>query len=154
MDERLREAGLKAPAAPARERRILLIVGAVAVGIFLLAVFLPMMLRRPGSAPGDEIRDTTGVTIQSLLDETAVMPRDAVLLRWSRAPGGSRYAVELTDENLEVLHRVEGLDRSWYEVPPDALATRPSSGTVYWRVEATLPDGTEVSSNVFVLKLQ
>jgi len=75
-------------------------------------------------------------------------------LRWTGGPIGSLYTVELADENLAVLVRSEPQESTEYTVPADVLDGVPAGSTLYWRVEAVLPDATRASSGVFLLRLQ
>jgi hypothetical protein len=129
-------------------------LGAVAAGIFLAALFLPAALDRRGTPPGDEFRDPTTVKLESRIDESAALPRDGVTLRWAGAPDGTIYTVEVVDEDLEILVRSAPREETEYPVPPEALVEVPDGGTVYWRVEAVLPDSSRVTSPVFLVKLR
>jgi hypothetical protein len=150
------EAGVRKRAVvlPFHRRPAIWTLGAVAAGIVLVALFFPTILDRRGIDPGDEFRVVGSVTVESLLDEGTPVPRDGVILRWGGAPEGTLYTVEVADGNLEVLARSRSLEQAEYRVPAEALAGLPAGVTVYWRVEAVLPDSTPVSSSVFLLELQ
>ena len=49
---------------------------------------------------------------------------------------------------------IEALNQPEFRVPAALLAEQTEGATVYWRIEAVLPDGTRVSSAVYVVRLQ
>ena len=133
-------------------RRRVLMLGAVAATILLAFLVVPTLDDR--SIPPVEFRDPTAVSLESLLDETETVPREEVLLRWTGGPAGTLYTVELADENLAVLVRSEPQETTEYSVSSDVLEGLASGSTLYWRIEAVLPDATRVSSGVFLLRLR
>ena len=145
----VRQAG-KLATFPARRR--VLMLGAVAATILLAFLVVPTLDEPP--VPPVEFRDPSGVEIESLLDESDTVSRDAVTLRWTGGPTGTLYTVEVADENLAVLVRSEPQEQSEYAVPARALESVPAGGTLYWRVEAVLPDATRASSGVYLLRFQ
>ena len=127
-------------------------LGAVAATILLVFFVAPTLDDR--SVPPGEFRDPSSVSLESLLDETKTVSVDGLVLRWTGGPIGSLYTVELADENLAVLVRSEPQESTEYTVPADVLDGVPAGSTLYWRVEAILPDATRASSGVFLLRLQ
>jgi len=123
----------------------------LAAAAALAFVLLPLALREDAPVgPPDEYREPPSSTrIRSEIDESAPMPRDAFVLRWSGMPEGSRYVVEVATEDLTVIHRATELDRPEYVVPAAALIGVPSGATVLWRIEAVVPGGGRVESPVF-----
>jgi len=145
----IRKAG-RLPAYP--HRRVVLALGAVAATILIAFLVAPTLDDR--LVPGVEFRDPTAVGIESLLDEAKAVSRHGFLLRWTAGPTGTLYTVELADENLAVLVRSEPQEPTEYAVPADVLAGIEAGSTLYWRVEAVLPDATRASSGVFLLHVQ
>ena len=126
----------------------------LAASILVVSLFLPPILDRGPDAPADEFREPSGVALESHLDESVRLARDDLLLKWSAGPEGTLYTVELADSNLVVLGRSEPLNQPEFRVPAALLAEQTEGATVYWRIEAVLPDGTRVSSAVYVVRLQ
>jgi len=83
-----------------------------------------------------------------------VQPRDAVVLRWSPYPGAERYSVTVMSPSLEVLFRGFGVSTAELRIPPEALSAQPSGGRVLWSVQAILPGGRTVDSDVFTVDFQ
>ena len=135
-------------------RRAVFALSAVAATILLVLFVAPTLNDWPGSIPADEFRDAPAVRLESLLDETEIFSRNALQLRWTGGPEGTLYTVELVDENLAVLARSEPQEPTEYTVPPDKLEGLPADATLYWRIDAVLPDATRISSGVFLLRLQ
>lgn len=133
-------------------RRRMLMLGAAAATILLAFLVVPTLNEQ--SAPPVEFRDPTGVNIESLLDETVAVTRERLVLRWTGGPAGTLYSVDLADENLNVLVRSEQQETTEYAVPQDVLDGVESGSTLYWRIEAVLPDTTRVSSGVYLLRLE
>jgi hypothetical protein len=105
-------------------------------------------------APADTFRTAAGTTVQSRVASDALLPRDAVVLRWSPGPGGSRYSVRVTTEDLKVLTTASDLTAPEFTVPRDRLGSVPSGGRVLWQVVLAAPGGETVSSQTFVVRVQ
>ena len=149
------ESGIrKTGASPAFPRRAVFALSAVAATILLALLIAPTLNDWPGSIPADEFRDASAVRLESRLDETEIFSRNALQLRWTGGPEGTLYTVEIVDENLAVLARSEPQEPTEYTVPPDALEGLAADATLYWRVDAVLPDATRISSGVFLLRLR
>ena len=150
------EAGLAAASnvVPFYRRPVVWGLVAVAASLLIVSLFVPGILDSGTAVPADEFRDASSVALESLLDETVAWAPNDVTLRWSPGPEGTLYTVELADANLDVLGRSEQTDRPEYRVPAETLAGQPAGSTVYWRVDAVVPDGTRVRSAVFLLRLQ
>jgi hypothetical protein len=107
---------------------------------------------RDSATPG--VRDQPASEIQSLLAENASLPRQDFVLRWSSGPAGARYDVVVTSTSLDVIVEARGLERADYRVAPERLAPLPAGSRLYWRVVASLPDGTTRSSATHVVVVQ
>ncbi len=134
------------------QRRRALVWGAVAATVVLAFFVVPTLDERP--VPPVEFRDPSRVQIESLLDESVAVARDGVVLRWSGGPDGTLYTVEVANADLFVLVRSEPLEATEYAIPVMMLDTVPDGATLYWRVDAVLPDSTAVSSGTFLLRLR
>ncbi len=129
-------------------RPVLLAVAAgvvAALGIGLL----PRLTSR--EAPG--YREGAGSVLRALLPDDAPLPRDAFRLRWSFAEAGARYAVTVSDATLEPLAEAHDLEPTEFVVPPDALDALPDGAQLLWQVEARLPDGRQVRSSTFRVRI-
>lgn len=99
-------------------------------------------------------RDSAVVTIESLLEEEAALPREAFELVWSGAPAGSHYDVEVGTTDLRVVARATALETPRFTVPAEDLAELPAGARIAWRVVATLPDGRRVESLTFINRIR
>lgn len=77
------------------------------------------------------------------------LSRAECLLRWSEGPESTRYSIVVTDAELAPMTRASGLEDAEFVVPRQALEPLEPGATLLWRVEATLPDGSVVSSPTF-----
>jgi hypothetical protein len=122
------------------------LIGAIAAAIVVIVMLTPLMRQERESGRPDEPRVSE---LQSLIQEGEPLPRRLCLLRWSALPDGTLYTLEVTTEDLLVLHRAENVEPTEYLVPESALRDLPSGATFLWRVEALLPDASRVSSPAF-----
>jgi hypothetical protein len=104
--------------------------------------------------PADTFRTAAGTAVESRVASDAVLPRDAVVLRWSPGPDGSRYSVRITTEDLKVLTTAAELTAPEFTVPRDVLGSVPAGGRVLWQVVLAAPGGETVSSQTFVVRVQ
>ena len=88
------------------------------------------------------------------LNAPGTQPRNAVVLRWSPLPGAERYSVTVLSSSLDVLHRAFGLSTTEFRIPPESLSGQPSPARVLWSVEATLPGGGVIDSDVFTVDIE
>jgi len=148
MAEDATGAAQSSPGMP-RGGRVFVPLAAAAV-LVLVAFLVPGLIRRePTSTPGAEFRNGAAVAIESLLDESTPLPREAFLLRFSPGPEGTLYTVELTTEDLTPVHHRTGLTTAEYLVPAEALATVAPGTDLFWSVEALLPDARRIDSPAF-----
>jgi hypothetical protein len=147
-------APLLAPSRPWFQRSAPLAALAAAL---LIAVLVPVWWRsQPVPAPQypPQYRDVETLEIRSRLAEGAALPRNQAVLSWSAGPSGSLYEVRvLTREAREIAVEAE-LEVPRYQIPPSALAGIPPDTILYWQVKALRPDGTNVVSKTFSIRLQ
>jgi hypothetical protein len=93
-------------------------------------------------------------TIQSLVEGTAPLRRDACVLKWSAPAAGTRYTLRVGTQDLTPIASVRGLEQPEYQVPQKKLDRLPPGATIVWRVEADLPDGRHVASQAFMNKIE
>jgi hypothetical protein len=125
-----------------------------AAAALVLAVGAGVWLSRPPrstTAPGFRGGEAGG--IRSLIADGEALPRDRFRLRWSAGPAGSRYAVRVTTESLDVVAEAEGLEEPAFLVPPPALSSLPAGAALLWRVEAVRPEGERTASPTFLARL-
>jgi hypothetical protein len=120
------------------------------------AVVLTWWLRTPQtSAPPSnprQMRASDGDEIQSSIGEGPVS-RVGAKLAWSEVPGAERYEVFVTTEALQQLVSVTDLTTPMLPLDAEVVADVPTGGTILWRVEAVMPDGTRRQSTTFPLRL-
>ncbi len=114
-----------------------------------LGVFL-----RQGTDNPPVIRGGDTVSIVSQVPEDAPLPRERCVLRWSGGPPGTRYSLQLSSEDLSVVHREDSLTLGEYAVPARVLSALPPGTKLLWQVEARLPDGEVRRSATFVNRVQ
>lgn len=118
------------------------------------AVIVVAVLTIPTRPPPDPLRAPGGIAIASELPAGKPLARDGCVLRWSGGPPGTLYAVEVAREDLTVLLRAEAVEESEYRIPENVLASLPPGATLFWRVEAVLPDAKRIESPVFRATLE
>jgi hypothetical protein len=125
--------------------------GAVATAALVLIV-VGVSLQPGNDTPTVRGGDTLAVV--SRLPEEAPLPRADLVLRWSEGPAGTRWALQLSSEDLSLVHRADSLATSEYRVPAEVLAALPAGTKLLWQVEARLPDGRVQRSATFVNRIQ
>lgn len=146
---RQREAGDAGAEPPASRWWSVPRVAAAAVVILAATAALGVWRDRTGS---DTYRDTSPFAIESLVEDDAVLPREAFRLRWSPGPPDARYQVRVTTEDLQLIAAASDLDRAEMLVNSADLAAVPAGARVLWQVEALLPGGDRVVSATFVVR--
>ncbi len=126
----------------------------LAAAALLLLAFAGWNLFRQSEPSAPPVLRESVVEIRSTLDEDTPLPRDAFVLRWEGTPEGSVYAVEIGTPDLRSLDRAAGLVDAEYRVPVERLESVAAGGRVAWRVEATLPDGRQITSVTFVNRVE
>lgn len=111
-----------------------------------------LMYRR--STPPFVMRAGEEVAIHSLVPESAPLPREGCVLRWSKAADGARYTVRVGTEDLAPIALAENLDQPEYTVQIKDLEKVPPGSAFVWRVEAVLPDGRRLASPGFRNRLE
>jgi len=114
-----------------------------------IAVVLPLRERPPEATRAGEEK-----TIRSLVEETASLPRDACVLKWSAPETGARYTLRVGTPDLTPITSVQSLEQPEYQVPVKSLEKLPPGATIVWRVEATLPDGRRIASQAFMNRIE
>jgi hypothetical protein len=120
--------------------------------VLLLTAGLVVILRR--GAPPVVMRAGEEVAIRSLVPESAPLPREACVLRWSEPAGGARYTVRVGTDDLSPIALGENLDQTEYRVQAKDLEKVPPGAVIVWRVEAVLPDGRRIASPGFRNRLE
>jgi hypothetical protein len=131
---------------PIRQRWVLALAATIVV-----AVATPLLLRSPHRPV---FREGPGVTIETTIEESQPLPRDAFLLRWTPLRPGATYRIFVADQDLEPVFEAADLDEPTFLVPSPSLARLPAGALVLWRVEATLPDGSTVRSATFSHRIE
>lgn len=122
---------------------------AAAAAVLAAAAWLVLVRPIPERAPAESFRGGDGDLLRPVAAAGEGLPRDGFLLRWTGAPEGSIYSVEVSSEELEVLYRARDLERPEVLVPAARLEGLASGDPVFWRVEAVLPDGARIASPIF-----
>lgn len=142
------------PATPARRPERWALAAAALLTVAATLLWIAGDRERPAAnGPAAELRVPAGAAIATPLADGAALPRDAFVLRWEGLPDGAIATVELAGADLRLLHRAEEIAGDSARVPPAALAGRAPGETLYWRVEAVLPDGTRVESRSFRVRI-
>ncbi len=134
-------------------RRPLALWATLAAAMILAAVPVLMTWDSHRRGPDPVWRTARPSRIESLLDETLALPRDAFVLRWSAVGEDARYLVEATTPDLGELFKARELSEPECRIPEEKLSAIEDGGTILWRVEAYLPDGREESSGAFVARV-
>jgi hypothetical protein len=121
---------------------------AAALAAALLVVVGLRFLAPVGPSPEPGWRE--GETSELLVPEGgdgAVRPRADFALRWRGVVEPStRYTLRITTGDLRLVYEAFDLESPEATVPEEALAPWPAGTTLYWQVEARMPDGRRVSS--------
>ncbi len=121
-----------------------------ALAAVLLAVVGGVVVMERQGNESIRTRGNTDEAITSGLPDAAALPRAAFTLRWNGVPQATAWSVQVSSEDLLVVHHAEGLKAREYAVPETVLAPLSSGTRVLWQVEAHLPDGSTRKSSTFV----
>lgn len=147
---------------PAASRGVATMFRAPALGVWaslaaaalLLVVAGIGIVWPPASHQPGVTRASAEAEIRSLVPETAPLPRDACLLRWSVPAAGARYTLRVGLEDLTPIASARGLEKPEYQIPAKNLEKAAPGSTIVWRVEADLPDGRRISSQSFTNRIE
>jgi len=121
---------------------------AAAAVVMVLAAVVGLRWLAPGPTPEPAWR--TGEAAAPLIDaseEGARKPRRDFTLRWrGDLLPGARYTVRVTTSDLTPVHEADDLEVPETTVPESALAALAAGTTLYWQVEARMPDGRLLTS--------
>ena len=129
-----------------------LVAAGIAAGLLFLGPWTNSNRKGPLELEGNSERGAKRPLAS--LTGPAVQPRDAVVLRWSAYPGAERYSVTVMNPSLDVLYRGFDLPTTELRIPTEALPPPPSGGRALWSVQAILPGGRTVDSDVFTVDFQ
>ncbi len=125
---------------------------AAAILVVVAGAWLIREWREPPVPPG--VRDQPANAIRSLLPEHASLPRQDFVLRWSDGSAGARYDLVVTTTTLTGIVEARGLEQTQYRVAPERLASLAPGSQVYWRVVASMPDGSTRSSTTHAVTVR
>jgi len=136
-----------------RRRSVRWAIGLAAAAVVVVGL-APPLFRSFSPDPTPTYRAADGFEIASDLQPDQRLPRDAFELRWSSTGEGSLYEIVLTDADLRILDRASFLEEASYLVSVEALSDVADGDEVWWKIDATRPDGTRVSSQTFVTRVK
>jgi hypothetical protein len=135
-------------------RRAWSIWAPVAAAAVLAGIALLVPWRQPEPPAGPVLRTPAEESIRSLVPESDLLPAEQFTLRWSAGPPGSRYAIRVTDQRLNLIAGARALEGAEYTVPAGDLSGLEAGTVILWQVEAVLPDGRRLVSETFTAKLR
>ncbi len=136
-----------------RRRPVRWALGLAAAAVVLIGIAVPLYISFSPD-PGPTYRAIDAVEIASELQPETALARGAFELRWTPTGEGSLYDIVITNPDLAVLDRASFLEEPSYLVPSAALADLADGSEVWWKIDATRPDGVQVSSPTFVTKVK
>ena len=132
-----------------RRRPVRWALGLAAAAVVLIGIALPLYHSfSPDPIPAFRAIDNFEVTTDLVMG--TALDRNVFELRWTPTGEGSLYEIVITNADLAVLDRASFLEEASYLVPSTALAGLEEGDEVWWKIDATRPDGTRVSSPTFV----
>ncbi len=147
--EAWRLAKLLAPepaAVPARSSRVPVLLALAAVLVIAAVLVLPT---RPWQQTAEDAWRGDIESIGTEIADMAIVPRDAVVLTWTPGAEQARYTLTMSTSDGAFGSTIDGLEEPRYEIPREDLAAVAPDAVLYWRVTATLPDGSERASPTF-----
>jgi len=127
--------------------------GLAAAALLLIVVGIGVVMPPPGQQP-EVTRAGEEKTIQSLVEGSAPLLRDACVLKWSAPAAEARYTLRVGTQDLTPIASLQNLERPEYQVPIKNLEKLPPGATIVWRVEAILPDGRRIASQAFMNRIE
>lgn len=130
-------------------------VGTVAVlAAGLAGLFVIDARRFPVRSDVGVYRTAAPAELRALVPEAAVLPRNAVRLRWTPGPEGTRYTVRVFTEDLTSVVEAADLAAPEYLVPESRLAGVPAGARLLWQVIAATPAGEVFTSPTFTVRVR
>ena len=123
-------------------------IGLAAAAVVLVVGGIGLRMLRPG-ATEETTREGEDGVIRSLLAENAVLPRGSCTLKWTAPAPGTRYTLRVGMEDLSSLAYATDLATPEYTIPAKDLEKLRSGSVIFWRIEASLPDGRRIDSPAF-----
>ena len=136
-----------------RRRPIRWAFGLAAAAVVVVGLALPLV-RSLAPDPTPTYRAADRLEIANELAPDQAQPRDVFELRWTPTGEGSLYEIVLTDADLKVLDRASFLEEASYLVAAEALTDLVEGDEVWWKIDATQPDGNRISSPTFVTRVR
>ncbi|MBX2810218.1 MAG: hypothetical protein KTR25_00345 [Myxococcales bacterium] len=99
-------------------------------------------------------RAPTRITISSILVKDEELSRHAFRLAWSSAGPTARYDVRVMTDSFDEITSATDLTQTHFNVKAPALQGIVSGMSVNWQVRAHFPDGSQVISPTFVVKIK
>ncbi|MDX1501350.1 MAG: hypothetical protein R3325_03230 [Thermoanaerobaculia bacterium] len=120
----------------------------------LLAGALAWRMNGPAVEEPAVYRDLSGSGIRSLVPQEVPLAPHGLVLRWEGGFEADSYTLRLSDDRLETLALLEGLEEPEARIDPAPLARLAPGARLLWQVEAKLPDGRRLVSPTFVNRLE
>ena len=127
-----------------------------AAAVLLVVIGIVSTAVLSGPEHDGTVRDATlGAqrTIEAITADGSTLPRDVFRLQWSEPEGAVRYTITVTTATLDRIHVGRDLESPETFIPSSAFEGMQSGTRLLWNVEATLRDGSLVSSPTFVVSV-
>ena len=125
------------------------LLAAALAGVAILVPWVALD-REPRALYRDQALESA---IRAPESNATALSRDAFVLRWSPVPDATSYSVDVTREDLTLLHAVTRVPSPEILVPRESLVSIPDGGAVLWRVTATMRTGEPVASAIFTTRV-
>ena len=133
----------------------LALAASVLLAVAVVALWIPQtrLGDDPGSIRSGRGAGADGPRIEALTPEDRPLSRDEPVLRW-RGPEGARYDLTVTVPRTGAVHRAPRLEGTEHRLPAGVIAALPPGTRLDWQVKATLPDGDELLSPTYLVRLE
>ena len=135
---------IPAPAAARSVRRRVLAAAATVAAACVVIALVPLL--RDTLPPAAVPHRGGSTSLAVLVADDTRLPRAEFTLRWHGGPDGTRYHVEVVNDEFQPIFSTSDLTEPYLTVPPERLADLQAGSRLLWRVEASLPDGSRLDS--------
>jgi hypothetical protein len=126
-------------------------LGLVALGLVALLLLAALSLSGSSTAPQATPPPPDRVVLST--PDPSAQPRELVHLSWETVPGWT-YDVHVAGDDLRLLHAQQSVPGGTLALPSEKTRGLPAGSSLMWRVQATRPDGTTLSSPTSVIRLE
>ena len=128
--------------------------GLAAAALVIISALNNGVIQVPGRHASSQLRESPESVVRTLVPDGQAIARDALRLRWTPGPEGSRYNVTVTTEDLTYVAGASSLTAPEYQIPASAVASLPADTKLLWQVAVLGRDQPARISRTFTIQIR